>query len=568
MLNVREILTLQFGNYSNYIGTHWWNIQESGFTYDCDTETSEICHDVLYRQGINDNRQITFTPRLLLLDLEGSLKHLPQEGELYGSSLKRSGDLARTKFDHQESVKKLREDLAWKSSDVEMIVEPESVKNEFQLDLDNEEANIYEKDYNLAQNVDSWTDFAYARYHPRTVHVIKQYNHNKETETFDTYSSGVQLWKDGQFEEEFCDRIRQYVEECDFLQGFQTICDAFNGFAGLAGQCLEHLNDEYGKANVVIPVYSPRNTLYENADLFMSDSLRVVNSVLLFHRLAEQASVFIPLSIQDRVWRQLGAVRQLPHLDFIQDNLYQTSAILASYLDTITLRYRLKNAISISTVAGFCADLNNYGRKLAAAGLAIPFPMNCNEDLIDCLDKFEGPLFTQLTPNCHISTNYVVQSVCIRGIPIQRLKREPHQAKQQMRMPAYRCQSVSEMFQLYLQCINHASLSHVTSVKSALSTRVPYPIEIFDKRLNTSGFINTITKRLLEEKIQSVPCLAIAQSSSEIGDMLESLHKEAKRVKISKLCRFKTAGLEDDDYVEALEGLLLFKDNYEDNFEL
>lgn len=27
MPNAREILTLQFGNYSNYIGTHWWNIQ-------------------------------------------------------------------------------------------------------------------------------------------------------------------------------------------------------------------------------------------------------------------------------------------------------------------------------------------------------------------------------------------------------------------------------------------------------------------------------------------------------------------------------------------------------------
>jgi len=23
----REIITLQLGNYSNYVGTHWWNIQ-------------------------------------------------------------------------------------------------------------------------------------------------------------------------------------------------------------------------------------------------------------------------------------------------------------------------------------------------------------------------------------------------------------------------------------------------------------------------------------------------------------------------------------------------------------
>lgn len=24
---LREVITLQIGNYSNYVGTHWWNIQ-------------------------------------------------------------------------------------------------------------------------------------------------------------------------------------------------------------------------------------------------------------------------------------------------------------------------------------------------------------------------------------------------------------------------------------------------------------------------------------------------------------------------------------------------------------
>lgn len=27
MSTIREIVTLQFGNYANYIGAHWWNIQ-------------------------------------------------------------------------------------------------------------------------------------------------------------------------------------------------------------------------------------------------------------------------------------------------------------------------------------------------------------------------------------------------------------------------------------------------------------------------------------------------------------------------------------------------------------
>lgn len=29
MAFTREVITLQIGNYSNYVGTHWWNIQVS-----------------------------------------------------------------------------------------------------------------------------------------------------------------------------------------------------------------------------------------------------------------------------------------------------------------------------------------------------------------------------------------------------------------------------------------------------------------------------------------------------------------------------------------------------------
>lgn len=205
---------------------------------------------------------------MLLVDLEGSLKHLPREGELYGSSLKRASfeDHAKTKnADEIDAVKKLKEDLAWQGESVEVVAEEQIPKTEFQADLEKAEINIEEKDYNLAENVDSWADFLYARYHPRTVNIIRQYRHDSEKQTLDTYSRGAELWQTDQFEDEFSDRIRQYVEECDFLQGFQTIFDSFNGFSGLATKCLEHINDEYGKANLVVPVYTPRNCLYENA---------------------------------------------------------------------------------------------------------------------------------------------------------------------------------------------------------------------------------------------------------------------------------------------------------------
>lgn len=301
----------------------------------------------------------------------------------------------------------------------------------------------------------------------------------------------------------------------------------------------------------------------------MSDTIRVVNSLLSVNQLIEQASLFIPLCTQDRVWRQIGNSRKFHSVQYEPTNLYQTSALLATYLDTVSASYRLKNAPLSNTLSGFCGDLNNYGRKLAAAALSVPFNMEYKMDLIDCLDKFKGPLFTQLTPNCQIGTNYVIQSLSVRGIPLDRLKPPREKATiEQMRMAAYRCESVSQMFQLYLQCSNHNSMAHVTSLKSAVPTRIPYPCEIFADNLTPSGFLNPFEKRGKNEKINAVPCLAAAQSSSAIGDTLETLHREAKRIKIAKLHRFKASGLEDDDYAEALENILLFKDNYEDNFEL
>lgn len=51
-MNEREILTLQFGHYSNFVSTHCWNIQEFTFDYDSNS-ASEINHDAFYREGLN-----------------------------------------------------------------------------------------------------------------------------------------------------------------------------------------------------------------------------------------------------------------------------------------------------------------------------------------------------------------------------------------------------------------------------------------------------------------------------------------------------------------------------------
>lgn len=45
-----EIITLQIGHYSNFVGIHWWNIQESSFIYNPAAKV-EVEHGVLFREG-------------------------------------------------------------------------------------------------------------------------------------------------------------------------------------------------------------------------------------------------------------------------------------------------------------------------------------------------------------------------------------------------------------------------------------------------------------------------------------------------------------------------------------
>jgi hypothetical protein len=49
---MKEILYIQAGEQANYIGTHFWNTQESYFTYE-DGEDSETDHGISFREGLN-----------------------------------------------------------------------------------------------------------------------------------------------------------------------------------------------------------------------------------------------------------------------------------------------------------------------------------------------------------------------------------------------------------------------------------------------------------------------------------------------------------------------------------
>lgn len=543
-MSTREILTLQFGHYANYVGAHFWNLQELSFDY-TGTVKTEVNHDILYREGQTDKGEVTYTPRLLLADLKGSLKTLPEDGGL-------SNEIEETEFQ-------------WDA--VEKIEEPAPPKNKYLEDIDSEGANALTKQYNFEQDVKTWTDYLYPRFHPRTVNVVKDYVHGDETESFDVFHAGKSLWKHD-FGENFCDNIRRYVEECDSMQGFQVNFDCVDGFAGLALGCVEHLADEYTKsilAYPIIPSYFPDNnpTTQEERDKSnLKDSIRLVNTALSIQELSEHATLFVPICTGDKGWRKPGSPRKFDYLHYNPELYYHSSALLASAMDTLSQKYRHKS--NIFTLSDICADLTGYGRKMASASLGMPLPLNESQYLIDFLNTTTKPIYTSITPSCKIATDKIFQLITVRGVPESYLKAPLKEAKEQMNIPAYRCTNVKEMFELYFQANNFLSATNVTVCEKPLEVKTPYP-KIFSSELNKYGFIRDGN---IEEKVESCVAVAGYHNGNFLSDVIEKLHRETSRIKFSKLHKFNQEGFEASEYSESLDKLAEFKDNYEDDFEL
>lgn len=79
---MKEILYVQAGSLSNFIGTHFWNTQESYFTYDDGEVEPKINHDISFREGLSTKVLIIlFHPPAfaLLLSLYREIPHTVHE---------------------------------------------------------------------------------------------------------------------------------------------------------------------------------------------------------------------------------------------------------------------------------------------------------------------------------------------------------------------------------------------------------------------------------------------------------------------------------------------------------
>lgn len=471
----KEIVTLQLGHYANFVGTHWWNIQESSFQYKETPGIEKSCvdHDVLFREGCTKRGAITFTPRVIITELKGALGSLKKTGTLYddGSRQFMSDDIFwdGDTIVHQQATETRNRFL----EDLDLVTrEPSS-------DGDKTREAVFPQNgtssYNLEQDVSVWSDFSCVHLHPKSVVTINEYTHGSETDAFDLWSKGGML---NNILAELEERIRFYAEECDLMQGFHVLSDMHSGFAGLSSSLLLYLSEEFpAKQKIVFPCYPTSFS----SDSILKKRKRRLNNALSISSLVETSSLLCPLSLCSDDDSQ--HIRDVPCFLYNASFNYHTSAVLAATLDSLTVNYRLKNNLG-TTLQQFCDNTTSGSRNLVSLGIA--FPLNLSRERTSWSDFLQCHMgrdpWTLLTPNMEKSVHkhevvddFYSQYCTVRGFPHSNIFQNDASNFSSSTDVFRHCQSIEDMLKVYLHIRFPGSHHTVQCYQEPLKISLPFP---------------------------------------------------------------------------------------------
>ncbi|XP_019109789.1 protein misato homolog 1 isoform X1 [Larimichthys crocea] len=570
---VREVVTLQLGHYSNFVGTHWWNLQDASLSYDPETPPGDIESDVVFREGQTQGGHVTHTPRLIAMDLKGSLRTLRQEGSLYDTeeetpavtwdgSLMRHEESPPVKNTFLKDLDKLERGEILTEADFYSNTQPQCSAAAVSVDTVNSQLARRQRGYRLEGSVKVWSDFLRIHLHPRTISVIHQYNHDGEAHRLEAFGQGEALLQ-GSVLEDLEDRLHFFVEECDYLQGFQVFCDLADGFAGLGSKVTEMLQDSYGGRGILTfglaPVSHPDSTP-------MKDLYHQLNCTLGTVHLASNSSFFCPLTLRGGLGRRPSSPTMFPHLTYDPSLWYHSSSVLALALDAFTSPYRLRNnSVPMWQVADALAV---SGRKVVAAYGAVPFPMMHGSSLPDALSACEDGLPWKPLSACSEPADgrCYGQWAMLKGFEGQKLISSLAPGVKPP-TPLHSLHSGEDVLASYISSFYPTCPLTLQLVSTPSKLTPPFP-QIFSQAVGAQGFLQSQPPLTGSPAplVSSVPVMTSLQSGPALGPWLSELHRGASALDIRRVApSFLSQGPELADYKEALEQLCLLSRCYRDD---
>ncbi|KAK1751859.1 tubulin nucleotide-binding domain-like protein [Echria macrotheca] len=354
-IKMHEIITLQFGQQSNYLATHFWNTQESYFTYaeegQTQAEESAVDHDVHWRPGLAaDGMTETFMPRTVIYDLKGGFGSLRRINALYAG---------------EDKVEAL-----WNGPTAKTQTAPPIAPSAYQAALESGMAPPAEA--LTPSTVRFWSDYNRVYLHPRSSVQLSEFELDSALNPFDRFTVGEELFTSLDREHDLLDRdLRLFAEEADQMQGIQVFGGLDDAWGGFGARYLERIRDEYGKTAVWMWGMEGDGGGSREKRL-----LRLSNQARTLVEAYKQATLVIPLSTPSRV----SSSSTPSHLSVSLDRSvpWHTTALLASAIESATLPSRLKDASQRDTLSDMAVALSSGpGRsagKQTIASLEMDFP--------------------------------------------------------------------------------------------------------------------------------------------------------------------------------------------------
>ncbi|KAJ1981418.1 mtDNA inheritance, partitioning of the mitochondrial organelle [Dimargaris xerosporica] len=390
---MREIVTLQLGEYANFVGTHFWNIQQAypeanGAPGPAPANRDAIDHHCLYRLGTTiEGHTQTLVPRLLIYDLKanfGSLRSAPVttcpppvESSLHVSVHRQDpitpSEYTRTLHAAAANGHLDKEDLY--GSDTE---ERESIK-------------LVQTLSDLAPQIEYWADYSESYFGERSLHAdFSTLPVNGGLNQFANFQQGAELFRidahQGDFNE---DSLRKLVEEADCLQGFQVVVNELDAFSGYGAEYLTYLSDEFPKEPVLVLGVA------STAAQLLTQKL---NRLRLIQRCLDNDAVYLPLNA---LTPHSAAKFQLAErLSPAISSAYTSSGLVAATIDALLLPCRTGRI----TMSAYFNELT-AGRQytLLTAATTFPLALPSIQQPVRTVHEWLGPLV--LRPLSYFSTD-------------------------------------------------------------------------------------------------------------------------------------------------------------------
>ncbi|KAJ7258754.1 mtDNA inheritance protein Dml1 [Mycena haematopus] len=314
---MKEILYIQAGTQANYIGTHFWNTQD---TYE-DGEVPEIDHGISFREGLNQKSEPTFCPRLLAFDHKAQFGTLSQANALFGMDAT------------------AEEQTLWSEDAVEYKQEPVS-KSHYQTDMEQFDmtAGYASSAAIQPEDIRYWSDFNRLFYVPRTIQKVPDIPEWEDAEG--NWTGGHEMFT--RYDEEtglMEGPLRLFLEECETIQGIQLMHDT-STFGSFVDAFVTLLRDDFAKMPLLsFPLLSDAIPSKPVDNLL--GVRKLVNDALALRSLSEMSSMNIPIQ-PPTTWTD--EVCRNTYMRANRAHAYHTSAILSAHIETATLPLRLNAA--------------------------------------------------------------------------------------------------------------------------------------------------------------------------------------------------------------------------------